>query len=665
MPQHQVNSIVNQTNHDSSVVLIVDDMRENRLLLSSQLKLDGHNILEASGGQDGIAMAKKHDPDLILLDVMMPDINGFEVCKTLKADPQTHLIPIIMITALSKVESRIEGKKAGADEFLSRPHIREELLVRVRTLIQLKRARTNLEEERHRLQLLYNISRAVSTQLDLEPMMSTIIEQTQAAVGATKGNIMLLNELNEVYHKFIIRAGSPIEISDRVTREVMTRGLGGWLVTNKRSEIIHDIRQDERWITLPDDEGETGSAIGIPLIGSDRVVGILILNHPDVGYFTDDHKDLLNALGSTVSTAITNAHYFTEISEERRKLEAILGQATDAIVTTDEEWNISLFNQAAERLFGLQAEAVAGKYIGDFQPLSVLLSVYSNGNHHANAQEIKMENGRMLYTSVSPIQGVGYAAVLQDITELKRIEEFRLAEERRKKQEIKETFSRYMGPSLVDYVLSHEPGLMARRERRRAVVMFADIRSFTRFTRLVEPNQVIKRLNKFFTKMTEVVYQFEGTIFELTGDEILVAFNAPFDQADAASRAVETAVAMQKRFNALRVELFEELNTGFGMGIGIDEGNVIVGNVGAETRMTFRMVGDAVNTAHRLVDIAVDGQIVISEGVYQKIQVNSSPLLQAHPLSPMGAIEIRGKDEPENLYQVQIPLEQKLTDERL
>ena len=222
-----------------------------------------------------------------------------------------------------------------------------------------------------------------------------------------------------------------------------------------------------------------------------------------------------------------------------------------------------------------------------------------------------------------------------------------------------------MGPSLVDYVLSHEPGLMARRERRRAVVMFADIRSFTRFTRLVEPNQVIKRLNKFFTKMTEVVYQFEGTIFELTGDEILVAFNAPFDQADAASRAVETAVAMQKRFNALRVELFEELNTGFGMGIGIDEGNVIVGNVGAETRMTFRMVGDAVNTAHRLVDIAVDGQIVISEGVYQKIQVNSSPLLQAHPLSPMGAIEIRGKDEPENLYQVQIPLEQKLTDERL
>jgi PAS domain S-box-containing protein len=563
-----------------------------------------------------------------------------------------------MITALSKVESRIEGKKAGADEFLSRPHIREELLVRVRTLIQLKRARTNLEEERHRLQLLYNISRAVSTQLDLESMMSAIITQTQAAVGATKGNIMLLNEQEEVYHKFIIRAGSPIEISDRVTEEVMTRGLGGWLVTNKRSEIIHDIRQDDRWVTLPDDEGETGSAIGVPLIGSDRIVGILILNHPDVGYFTEEHRELLIALGSTVSTAIANAHLFTEISEERRKLEAILGQATDAIVTTDENWNISLFNQAAERLFGLKSEDVAGKYIGDVKPLSVLLKLYSNGSSHASAQEINLENGNTLYTSVSPIQGVGYAAVLQDITELKRIEEFRLDQERRKKQEIKETFSRYMGPSLVDYVLSHEPGLMARRERRHAVVMFADLRSSTRFIRLVEPNEVIARLNRFFTQMTEVVYQFEGTIFELTGDEILVAFNAPFDQADASSRALETAVAMHQRFNALRVELFEGLTSSFGMGIGIDQGNVIVGNVGAETRMTFRMVGDAVNTAHRLVDIATDGQIVISESVYENLAIESNELLQINPLEAMGEVEIRGKDEPERLYRIHIPREQ-------
>ena len=94
---NQMNNIVNHTNKQPSVVLIIDDMRENRLLLSSQLRLDGHNIIEASGGQDGITMAQEHDPDLILHDVMMPDLNGIEVCKILKADLRTHLIPIIMI----------------------------------------------------------------------------------------------------------------------------------------------------------------------------------------------------------------------------------------------------------------------------------------------------------------------------------------------------------------------------------------------------------------------------------------------------------------------------------------------------------------------------------------------------------------------------------------
>ena len=137
--------------HEGQVVLIIDDSRENRILLSSQLSLEGYKTLQAAGGREGIDTAIEHDPDIILLDVMMPDMSGFEVCQTLKDQEETHLIPIIMVTALREVEARIEGKKAGADDFLSRPYVREELLVRVRTLIQLKHARVHLEEERNRL----------------------------------------------------------------------------------------------------------------------------------------------------------------------------------------------------------------------------------------------------------------------------------------------------------------------------------------------------------------------------------------------------------------------------------------------------------------------------------------------------------------------------------
>ena len=648
----------NQANQDGrkANILIIDDTYENRLLLGSQLRIEGYDIIEAESGPEGIEIALAQDPDIILLDIMMPMMDGFEVCKILREDPKSRHIPIIMVTARNDVDARIEGKRAGADEFLSRPHVREELVVRVRTLIEVKQARARLEEERNRLQLLYNISRAVNNNLDLNQMMSDIITETQKAVNAQKGNIMLLNEAGEVSHKFLIRAGSQLEISDSVTKAVMARGLGGWLIQHQQTEIIDDIRLDDRWITLPDHVEETGSAIGVALFGPDGPLGIIILNHPEVGYFTTEHQDLLEAIGGTLSTAISNAYLFNNINDERRKLGAILAQTSDAIITTDEMLCISIINETARRVFKLDDGHIQMS-VQDVPQLAPLVDIFAKGKDAAFTKEIVVNENHIFFASVSPIRGVGYAAVMQDITELKKAEEIKLEQAQVEKKLVKDTFTRYMGPSLVEHVLSNEPGLLARRERRHAVVMFADIRESTRFTRMVEADQVISSYNKFFTRMTEVVYQFEGTIFELTGDEILVAFNAPFDHEDAPLRALQTAVAMHKEFNTFRKELYEELGTGFGMGIGIEQGDVVVGNVGAETRMTFRMVGVAINIAHRLVDIAADGEVVISESIYKEIVESAPELLDEIKIQAMDPIHLKGKDEPETLYRGAISID--------
>ncbi len=638
-------------------VLIVDDMPENRLLLSSQLRMEGYEILQAGGGQEGMDMARERNPDIILLDVMMPDINGFEVCQQLKQDPDTQLIPVIMVTALRDVQYRIEGIEAGADEFLSRPHVREELLVRVRTLIRLKRARVNLEEERNRLQLLYEISRAISTQLNLESMMATIIAQTQAAVGATKGNIMLLDENGMVNHKFLIRAGQPLEVSDSVTRAVMSRGLGGWLAQNKRGDIIEDIREDGRWVMLPDAPDEKGSALGIPLSSPNRVVGVLILNHPRIGYFNKDHLSLLETVGAAVTTAIENAHLFNEINEERQKLNAILTQSSDAVITTDEEWNISLVNQAAERLFEIKAEEVVDRAILDVTQLAFLGGMLASASENMPPQEVNIPNNKTLYVTLSPIREVGYAAVMQDVTEFKRMEQLRLQQERREKQILKETFSRYMGPRLVDHVLSHEPGLMAKRERRWAVVMFADLRNWTGgMISKVEPGEAINQLNEFFTQMMEIALDHDGTVFELTADEILVGFNAPFDQPNATELALRTAVTMQQQFNQLRQGWYERAGTRLGLGIGIDQGNIVMGNVGAESRLSFRMVGEAMNTAHRLVELAGDGQIIVSESIHKGFEADGTLKRFNTPITftIMGGVSLKGIAAPQNLYVTQI-----------
>ena len=639
---------------NQAVVLIIDDSFENRLLLSSQLGIEGYTILQANGGQEGIKIAQDHDPDIILLDVMMPDMNGFEVCKVLKNDAVTGLIPVIMVTALREVQYRIEGIEAGADEFLSRPHVREELLVRVRTLIRLKHARANLEKERNRLKRLYDISRAISTQLDLSPMMADIITHTQAAIGATKGNIMLLDEEGEVSHKFLIRTGAKVEVSDNVTRAVMNEGLGGWLVSNKQGDIIEDISQDGRWIMLPDDQGETGTAIGVPLKSSkrsERVMGVLILNHPQPGYFQQEHLTLLEAIAASITAAIENADLFNEISEERRKLEAILAQSTDAVITTDEEWTISLFNHSAEKLLEVQAVDVIDKSIRHVPQLSMLIPMFENASIHLAPQEISLNNHKTLYATVSPIQDVGFAAVMQDVTEFKRIEELRLEQERREKVQVKETFSRYMGPRLVEHLLSHEPGLMARRERRHAVVMFADLRNWTGgMIAKVSPDEAINQLNEFFTHMMEIALDNDGTVFELTADELLVGFNAPFDQENAVYLAVKTAVTMQHKFNALRQGWYKRAGTELGLGIGIDHGDVLMGNVGAESRLSFRMVGEAMNKAHRLVELAEDGQIVISKSLYLALTKNAPALVERVHFIQIGPVKLKGIPQPQLLY---------------
>lgn len=638
-------------------VLIVDDSPENRLLLSSQLGMKGYEIIQAGGGVEGLEMARKHDPDIILLDVMMPDKNGFEVCKELKADSSTHLIPVIMVTALRETQYRIEGIEAGADEFLSRPHVREELLVRVQTLIQLKRARVRLQEERNRLKVLYEVSRAITigTRLDLATTMAKIITQTREAVGATKGNIMLLDDEGQVTAKFLVRAGAQLEVSDQVTQEVMTMGLGGWLVRQNRGDIIKNINEDDRWVTLPDDKDKGGSAIGVPLSTTDRTVGVLILIHPEEGYFTQEHLELVEAIGAQATATIENAYLFTQVSEERRKLEAILAQSTDAIITTDEEWRISLLNRAAEKLFQLRAEAVEQKSVKDVPQLHVLLPLFENANDRNDPQEINLGNGKTLYASISSIDEVGFAAVLQDVTEFKRVEQLRLAQERREKQRVKETFSRYMGPRLVDHVLSHAPGLLSRRERRRAVVMFADLRNWTGgMITKVEPDEAIDQLNEFFTKMMEIALANDGTVFELTADEILVGFNVPFDQPDAHYRAVKTAVTMQEKFQQLRRQWYRRTGTELGLGIGIDMGDVVMGNVGAESRMSFRMVGEAMNKAHRLVETAEDGQIVISKQVHVSLQENVPKLLQRIPFQEVGPVSLKGINEPQIVYRAQV-----------
>ncbi|MEK7220749.1 MAG: HD domain-containing phosphohydrolase [candidate division NC10 bacterium] len=128
-----------------SHILVVDDDALIRQFLEDQLTGEGYLVSTARDGEEALAKVAADSPDLILLDVMMPKVDGFEVCRRLKSDDRTILIPVVMVTALTATDQRIKGIEAGADDFLSKPYNRLELFTRVRSLLKLKRHTDELE----------------------------------------------------------------------------------------------------------------------------------------------------------------------------------------------------------------------------------------------------------------------------------------------------------------------------------------------------------------------------------------------------------------------------------------------------------------------------------------------------------------------------------------
>jgi putative two-component system response regulator len=142
----------------TGTILVADDQVANRELLTELLTAQGFKIIIAADGAEALDQLRRVPTDLVLLDVMMPRMTGFEVCGKIKANPDTYLIPVIMVTGLSDKESRIEGIRVGADDFLTRPVDRTELLARVTSLLKLKYRTDELERAES---VLFTLARSI------------------------------------------------------------------------------------------------------------------------------------------------------------------------------------------------------------------------------------------------------------------------------------------------------------------------------------------------------------------------------------------------------------------------------------------------------------------------------------------------------------------------
>jgi adenylate cyclase len=208
-------------------------------------------------------------------------------------------------------------------------------------------------------------------------------------------------------------------------------------------------------------------------------------------------------------------------------------------------------------------------------------------------------------------------------------------------------YEHLMSRKLVDRILNVPGNLTAGYQTRfDAVILFADLRGFTRMAEKLPPSEVVQILNQYFSLLTDVAYRHKGVIFNMAGDSLLVGFGVPFRNDDAVEQAVGCGREMLAAFEELSLEWKQKHGLETGLGIGINKGEVVAGNVGSPAYSNFTIIGDAVNIASRLMQRARAGEILLSERVMEALrQANSN--IDAIPLPPL---TLRGRTEPIGLY---------------
>jgi len=220
-----------------------------------------------------------------------------------------------------------------------------------------------------------------------------------------------------------------------------------------------------------------------------------------------------------------------------------------------------------------------------------------------------------------------------------------MTESLRKKKLIEEAFGRYVTKQVADEILQHPERISLVGKRQEVSVLFADIRGFTSLAERLEPEEVVRTLNDYLTLMTKVVFKRDGTLDKFMGDAIMAVFGAPIFFPDHPLRAILAALDIRREIGALNLKREARGLEKVEIGIGINAGEVVTGNIGFEERMEYTVIGDNVNIAARLEGLAAEGQILISQSIYEEV----ANVVMVKPLDP---IRLKGREKPLQIYEV-------------
>jgi len=320
-------------------ILVVDDEVETVDMISFLLESQGYAVISAYSGtealeilQKGIQERAERRPliDLVILDVKIPDVDGYEICRLIKQDDHLKYIPVIMVTGLGSVEDTSRGLAIGADDYVSKPFRAQELVARVRAMLRVRAMEQELLQHTLELAALNEINKAITSSLDLDQILSQTMHGIRRILHVEAGSLLLLDEGSGLLEfKKILRGSQERMVGFKLKPG---EGIAGYVVQKGEPLLVLDAQNDPRFCPRIDEAigFVTRSILCVPLKVKDRVIGAIeVINRLD-GQFDENDLWLLNYMAGSVAIALENARLYTELSDFARELKRSQAQLVQA-----------------------------------------------------------------------------------------------------------------------------------------------------------------------------------------------------------------------------------------------------------------------------------------------------------------------------------------------
>jgi adenylate cyclase len=321
-------------------LLAVDDTPENLRLLEALLVPQGYDLVTASSGKAALALLPKEKPDLLLLDIVMPEMNGYEVTKAIRADAAWRHVPVIMITATGGADL-VRSLEAGADDFVSKPFDKNELLARVKSLIRVKSYHDDLADALEQQTAIGDVLKEVGKATrDATPVFMAVIRHAQRLCRADNVGFWRRDDDTFVFVADTWGQSSFHEWAATHPQDLRATGIVGRAARLKKSVLIPDLDIDPDY--PPESLVQLRKAVpakqllGVPLVLDDQVIGVISIIWAETHPVSDHEVRLIETFADQAALAVNNVRLFQTVERQREELSRYLSPQIGQLITSEE-----------------------------------------------------------------------------------------------------------------------------------------------------------------------------------------------------------------------------------------------------------------------------------------------------------------------------------------